>query len=214
MYPGGWHTECLTWPAHSRRWPNDCLTRLITRQIFIYLSLAAMKLRILQLVPSYRTCYRVLCFSEFRTVSNTGSKFGASSFCVSVVSLTPCDGAFRGDRHPWSVGWGSAAHDCLSVRMWLWWIQFNNITFNPLHYLRHVWHTAFRKLNVLLRLRKINIIKPNFLVLFVIVNLCLRSSLICSTEYDRFHNILNTLRTGSFKLFKRPFPGFLTILTL
>jgi hypothetical protein len=26
--------------------------------------------------------------------------------------------------------------------------------------------------------------------------------------------ILNTLRTGSFKLFKRPFPGFLTILTL
>jgi len=24
----------------------------------------------------------------------------------------------------------------------------------------------------------------------------------------------NTLRTGSFKLFKRPFPGFLTILTL
>jgi len=26
--------------------------------------------------------------------------------------------------------------------------------------------------------------------------------------------ILNTLKTGSFKLFKRPFPGFLTILTL
>jgi len=26
--------------------------------------------------------------------------------------------------------------------------------------------------------------------------------------------VLNTLRTGSFKLFKRPFPGFLTILTL
>jgi len=25
---------------------------------------------------------------------------------------------------------------------------------------------------------------------------------------------LNTLRTGSFKLFKRPFPGFLTTLTL
>jgi len=25
---------------------------------------------------------------------------------------------------------------------------------------------------------------------------------------------LNTLRTGLFKLFKRPFPGFLTILTL
>jgi len=26
--------------------------------------------------------------------------------------------------------------------------------------------------------------------------------------------LFNTLRTGSFKLFKRPFPGFLTILTL
>ena len=25
---------------------------------------------------------------------------------------------------------------------------------------------------------------------------------------------VNTLRTGSFKLFKRPFPGFLTFLTL
>ena len=28
------------------------------------------------------------------------------------------------------------------------------------------------------------------------------------------HCLFNTLRTGSFKLFKRPFPGFLTILTL
>jgi hypothetical protein len=28
------------------------------------------------------------------------------------------------------------------------------------------------------------------------------------------YNPINTLRTGSFKLFKRPFPGFLTILTL
>ena len=27
-------------------------------------------------------------------------------------------------------------------------------------------------------------------------------------------NEFNTLRTGSFKMFKRPFPGFLTILTL
>ena len=27
-------------------------------------------------------------------------------------------------------------------------------------------------------------------------------------------SFVNTLRTGSFKLFKRPFPGFLTILTL
>jgi hypothetical protein len=29
-----------------------------------------------------------------------------------------------------------------------------------------------------------------------------------------FDSLVNTLRTGSFKLFKRPFPGFLTILTL
>jgi len=28
------------------------------------------------------------------------------------------------------------------------------------------------------------------------------------------HHYFNTLRTGSFKLFKRPFPGFLTILTI
>jgi len=29
-----------------------------------------------------------------------------------------------------------------------------------------------------------------------------------------FNTQANTLRTGSFKLFKRPLPGFLTILTL
>ena len=29
-----------------------------------------------------------------------------------------------------------------------------------------------------------------------------------------FQKLVNTLRKGSFKLFKRPFPGFLTILTL
>ena len=28
-----------------------------------------------------------------------------------------------------------------------------------------------------------------------------------------YYSLFNTLRTGSFKLFKRPFPGFLTILT-
>jgi len=32
-------------------------------------------------------------------------------------------------------------------------------------------------------------------------------------HYTLFRHV-NTLRTGSFKLFKRPFPGFLTILTL
>ena len=39
----------------------------------------------------------------------------------------------------------------------------------------------------------------------------------CNKEYSTLFvgNIhVNTLRTGSFKLFKRPFPGFLTILTL
>jgi len=33
-------------------------------------------------------------------------------------------------------------------------------------------------------------------------------------DRDEWAKLLNTLRTGSFKLFKRPFPGFLTILTL
>ena len=33
-------------------------------------------------------------------------------------------------------------------------------------------------------------------------------------EIERAGNDINTLRTGSFKLFKRPFPGFLTILKL
>jgi len=32
--------------------------------------------------------------------------------------------------------------------------------------------------------------------------------------FSHFSLVINTLRTGSFKLFKRPFPGFLTILTL
>jgi len=31
---------------------------------------------------------------------------------------------------------------------------------------------------------------------------------------DKMDFVINTLRTGPFKLFKRPFPGFLTILTL
>jgi hypothetical protein len=74
--------------------------------------------------------------------------------------------------------------------MWQWWIQFKNITLDPVHYLRHAWHTTFGKLDILLSLREINIIKPNFLAPFVIVNLCLRSSLICSAEQDRFHNSL------------------------
>jgi hypothetical protein len=34
------------------------------------------------------------------------------------------------------------------------------------------------------------------------------------TKQTSIQEEINTLRTGSFKLFKRPFPGFLTILTL
>ena len=33
-------------------------------------------------------------------------------------------------------------------------------------------------------------------------------------EYKILRTIVNTIRTGSFKLFKRPLSGFLTILTL
>ena len=33
-------------------------------------------------------------------------------------------------------------------------------------------------------------------------------------QIDELNAVINTLRTGSFRLFKRPFPGFLTILTL
>ena len=42
------------------------------------------------------------------------------------------------------------------------------------------------------------------------------SHLECRYKSLNYHtpSDLNTLRTGSFKLFKRPFPGFLTILTL
>ena len=37
---------------------------------------------------------------------------------------------------------------------------------------------------------------------------------LCTAQLHTNRPHLNTLRTGSFKLFKRPFPGFLTILTL
>jgi len=39
-----------------------------------------------------------------------------------------------------------------------------------------------------------------------------RFSKFCERAETRYR--VNALRTGSFKLFKRPFPGFLTILTL
>jgi hypothetical protein len=63
-----------------------------------------------------------------------------------------------------------------------------------------------------------------FLVtLHTIINLSLLNSTLKNIIKD-FYKIenkhtarkqyVNTLRTGSFKLFKRPFPGFLTILTL
>ena len=35
-----------------------------------------------------------------------------------------------------------------------------------------------------------------------------------SPDVEEEEEVINTLRTGSFKLFKRPFPGFLKILTL
>jgi len=47
--------------------------------------------------------------------------------------------------------------------------------------------------------------------------LCLFESTTCFEQlctHPQEDNCINTLRTGSFKLFKRPFPGFLTILTL
>ena len=37
---------------------------------------------------------------------------------------------------------------------------------------------------------------------------------VCAETVKSHGTLVNTLRTGSFKLFKRPFPGFLTILTL
>jgi len=44
-------------------------------------------------------------------------------------------------------------------------------------------------------------------------HLCLKTILVpISKRYVVV--LINTLRTGSFKLFKRPFPRFLTILTL
>jgi len=39
-------------------------------------------------------------------------------------------------------------------------------------------------------------------------------NVIAGVMSDFVFDIINTLRTGSFKLFKRPFLGFLTILTL
>jgi hypothetical protein len=52
---------------------------------------------------------------------------------------------------------------------------------------------------------------------YVMVRVC--EVLVKAADYTRenseqCNDRLNTLRTGSFKLFKRPFPGFLTILTL
>ena len=42
----------------------------------------------------------------------------------------------------------------------------------------------------------------------------IRIYLLLATLFRYFKDLLNTLRTGSFKLFKRPFPGFLIIWTL
>ena len=50
--------------------------------------------------------------------------------------------------------------------------------------------------------------------LVFVTPLLLRFTTGTSWTRERSSRQLNTMRTGSFKLFKRPFPGFLTILTL
>ena len=62
---------------------------------------------------------------------------------------------------------------------------------------------------------------PLLLVLFYVLFVCKCVLYYCHRVASQlqltnvsYHIIINTLRTGSFKLFKRPFPGFLTILTL
>jgi len=57
------------------------------------------------------------------------------------------------------------------------------------------------------------------LVLVSIDILCTRAglpvgALLPNIQARYFPDLINTLRTVSFKLFKRPLPGFLTILTL
>jgi hypothetical protein len=50
-----------------------------------------------------------------------------------------------------------------------------------------------------------------------LINVFTRAGYSFLLHFTKLHLILshfNTLRTGSFKLFKRPFPGFLTLLTL
>ena len=60
--------------------------------------------------------------------------------------------------------------------------------------------------------------KTPLFVDFIVQKMCVAYTGSVFNGYVRylFHttSALNTLRTGSFKLFKRPFPGFLTILTL
>ena len=58
------------------------------------------------------------------------------------------------------------------------------------------------------------VLKTQYNVNVVLENRIALISFMCAIDYDKPYGLFNTLRTGSFKLFKRPFPGFLTILTL
>jgi len=55
---------------------------------------------------------------------------------------------------------------------------------------------------------------PTFALRKFAVNRHSHPDTVISTQYFTMTLSFNTLRTGSFKLFKRPFPGFLTILNL
>jgi len=53
----------------------------------------------------------------------------------------------------------------------------------------------------------------NYMEKLIFAHIVLRNRMVYLLPYS-IEITFNTLRTGSFKLFKRPFPGFLTILTL
>ena len=57
-----------------------------------------------------------------------------------------------------------------------------------------------------------SIIKPYRIFLSLVSVNKVKNAMIYKHLQTAIH--INTLRMGSFKLFKRPFPGFLTILTL
>jgi len=81
----------------------------------------------------------------------------------------------------------------------------------------YVFHIAPRFSNSIREYKKIDIKKFHSLMnLLIAVTAYLKEIKAESVIMQEvtFINSINTLRTGSFKLFKRPFPRFLTILTL